>query len=65
MKRLMPLISWTNAWGYCLVFGVALILHAYTLAVMSLACVVLAHRFLLKYESANGNIHRAPTEPHQ
>ena len=50
MKRINITIGWINAVGYCLVVGLAVILQAWGLALLSVGGILVAHQLLLKYE---------------
>ena len=64
MNRINVHLSWINAWGYCLVLGLAIILHAWGLAAMSAAGIFIAHQLLIRTENRHG-IHGAPKDPAQ
>lgn len=56
-------LAFANAWGYCLVAGLGMIAGSWKLALLSIACVLVAHHLCIKLEQEiRHGLHGAPKD---
>lgn len=66
LNRLNVKLAFVNAWSYCFVAGLAMIVGSWKLMLLSIGCVLVSHYMCVKLEQEIRNgLHGAPKDPHQ
>lgn len=63
MKRFNAKLAFINAWGYCLVAGLGMIVGSWKLTLLSIACILVSHHLCIKLEQEiRHDLHGAPKD---